>query len=454
MQIRATRQRFQGFRVTVRIRHRSALHTSSKRGESFANLTTRATPEEEVAAVSTSVTLSNATRLDGVTHLSDAENVQPKNSGRQKRSRTSAYPGTSKKGNRWYYYLRVEGRKVWEGSFTTQREAGEARTAALARRDQGVYAPKSPVTVAQYFDEWLPTLEAHLKPTTVHQYRQKSQYSIDALGDKPLQKVRAIDVEKMQQGLLKRGLSPRSVAMATQTLGAMFKHARDIGEVVQTNPVEKVRKPRQTKPKTKGALSGEQVARILVASTGTQWEAYIRLAIFTGARRGELTALRWRDIDWKSGTLRIASNIVATTDGLIEQSPKGGNSRVVTLDPETLMVLKTHRAKQNEQRLELGPYWLGDQDWITASPEGVGFTPNAATRAWNAACKRAGVKGFRLHDARHTHATHLLASGVPLHVVAARLGHKDAMVTATIYAHVLDEQAVDAADAFAKAMQA
>lgn len=76
-------------------------------------------------------------------------------------------------------------------------------------------------------------------------------------------------MEKMQQGLLKWGLSPRSVAMATQTLGAMFKHACDIGEVIQTSPVEKVRKPRQTKPRTKGALSGEQVARILVASSGS-----------------------------------------------------------------------------------------------------------------------------------------------------------------------------------------
>lgn len=66
--------------------------------------------------------------------------------------------------------------------------------------------------------------------------------------------------------------------------------------------------------------------------------------------------------------------------------------------------------------------------------------------------RRAGIVGFRLHDARHAHATHLLAVGVPLHVVAARLGHKDAMVTATVYSHVLESQAVGAADEFVRAI--
>lgn len=180
----------------------------------------------------------------------------------------------------------------------------------------------------------------------------------------------------------------------------------------------------------------------------------MRLSLYIGARRGEIIALRWRDIDWDAQTIRIASNIVQVQGELVEQTPKGGSSRVVKVDGETLAVLRAHRKMQNEQRLEQGPLWQGDDDWITTRPDGSRCTPNAATDAWARVCAKAGISGYRLHDARHTHATHLLAAQVPLHVVAARLGHKDAMVTATVYAHVLDEQAVDASDTFVRAMQA
>ena len=67
--------------------------------------------------------------------------------------------------------------------------------------------------------------------------------------------------------------------------------------------------------------------------------------------------------------------------------------------------------------------------------------------------QNAGLRVIRLHDLRHLHATELLRLGEPLHVVANRLGHKDAMVTATVYAHVTDEQAESASDTFAKGVR-
>ncbi len=66
----------------------------------------------------------------------------------------------------------------------------------------------------------------------------------------------------------------------------------------------------------------------------------------------------------------------------------------------------------------------------------------------------AGLRGIRLHDLRHLHATELLRLGEPLHVVAQRLGHRDAMVTATVYAHVTDQQAETASERFANAFNA
>ena len=368
----------------------------------------------------------------------------------------NTYPGTAKKRGRWYFYLNVEGKKRWHGSWVTQKEAADARAEALSARNKGSYVKHEKVTVQAYLeDEWLPTIPARVKPTTAKQYRDKAKYVIEILGTKRLHDVRPVDVEKMKAGLLARGLSPRTVTMAMQVFDAACKHARDVGQVIVVNPCDKVSKPRKAARDAKvQALSPAQVQAVLRASEGTQWQGFLRLAFYTGARRGELMGLRWSDVDFDAKAVTFRANIVHTDDGLTEQSPKSGRSRTVTVDDDTLAVLRLQRREQVAKRLELGQYWQGTDEWVTIRPDGSDATPNAATVAWARFCRNAGVSGFRLHDTRHTHATHLLANGVPLHVVAARLGHRDPMVTASIYAHVLDRQAVDASAAFVDAMHA
>lgn len=372
------------------------------------------------------------------------------------RMKRNTYPGTKKRGNLWSFYLYVDGKKVWHSGYQTQREAGEARIAAVSERNRGTYVRHDQVCVSDYIsDVWLPSLNSQ-KPTTIHQYRQKAKYSVEFLGTKRMQDVRPVDIERMQTALLKQGLSPRTVSMATSVLNMAFKHAKDIGQVVASNPCERVRKPRKPSGSSvPRAMNPSQVASILSASEGTIWAGFVRLAFYTGARRGELIALRWGDIDFERATMVIGSNLVQVGGKVVEQSPKGGRARVVTLDEGTVSVLKVQRRRQVAQRLELGPYWKGDgEEWVTIRDDGSSVTPNAAGTAWVRLSRKAGVSGFRLHDSRHTHATHLLAAGVPLHVVAARLGHHDPMVTASTYAHVLDLQAVDASEAFVRAMQA
>ncbi len=370
--------------------------------------------------------------------------------------RRNTYPGTVKRRGRWYFYLNVSGKKRWHGSWATQREASEARAEAITARRRGTYVEAQKVSVESYLrDEWFPILSAKVKPTTEKQYRDKAVYVIELLGSKKLQDLRPVHVEKMKATLLSRGLSPRTVTMAMQTLSAMCTHARDVGQVIVVNPCDKISKPRKTtRDATVKALAAGQVQAVLSACEGSHWHGFMRLAFYTGARRGELAGLRWSDIDFDARTVRFRANIVHTDAGLIEQTPKSGHSRTVTVDDETLNLLKAQRREQVAKRLELGQDWQGLDDWVTVRADGSATTPNAATSAWARFSHKAGVSGFRLHDTRHTHATHLLANGVPLHVVAARLGHRDPMVTATIYAHVLDRQAVDAASAFVSAMQA
>ena len=379
-------------------------------------------------------------------------------------AKKATYPGTTKRGNTWSFYLNVNGKKVWRGGFATQKEAAEARAQASVERNKGRYIPRAKTTLEEYVTEaWLPSVDSRtrgkeLKPTTAKQYRQKITYAVELLGSKPLQDIKPAHVEKMKASLLTRGLSPRTVHMAMMALSMTMSHAVDMGGLIHDNPVKRV-----TKPKVNTSIdadvrvmSVEQMRAVLATTEGTQWGAFLRLAFFTGARRGELLAVRWSDIDLDSKKMTIKRNIVEIDDGLLEQTPKGGKPRTIDLDDGTVSVLRTHRASQMSTRLELGEYWQGpesfDDGYVTCRPDGGRATPTAATSAWERYRDKASANQYRLHDCRHLHATMLLQAGVPLHVVAHRLGHKDPMVTATIYAHVLTEQAADAAAVFASAV--
>lgn len=364
----------------------------------------------------------------------------------------SRFAGTIKRGSTWSYYIYVKGKKKWVSGFPTQRQAWLAKVAAEEKKERGRYVDRSRRTLKEYVEEdWLPSLPGQdLKPTTVAQYTEKIRYAVAAFGERPIQEIESADVEKLRTDLLRRGLSPRTVSLTLVILSLAFAHARDIGNLIHDNPCDKVKKPRSRAPKRE-VLSIEQIRQIERMARGTQWESLVRLAFYTGARRGELLALKWSDIDFESQKMTIRSNAVQVAGQRSEHTTKSGDPRVISLDSGTIAVLKSCKAQQNAKRLTYGEYWV-ETDLVVANPDGSAPLPNSATHAWSRLLKQAGISGFRLHDARHAHATYLLAEGIPLHVVASRLGHRDSSVTSVIYAHALKDQEVGAADSFADVM--
>lgn len=133
----------------------------------------------------------------------------------------------------------------------------------------------------------------------------------------------------------------------------------------------------------------------------------------------------------------------------VEGSTKGDRSRVVSLDAGTVAVLREHRKRQAAEQLAAGPLWEGT-NLVFASETGRALYPDTVSNLMGRFS--AGLPHARLHDLRHLHATTLLLGGVPVHVVAARLGHADPAITLRVYAHVLREQAAGVADVFAGAV--
>src|SRR5262249_771555 len=155
------------------------------------------------------------------------------------------------------------------------------------------------------------------------------------------------------------------------------------------------------------------------------------VAATTGARRGELAALRWRDIDLQAGTLAIRANM---TIGRMLKDTKTHQNRIVALDEETIAVLGSHRDRAEALCSAVGAELEGERFVLTARPgSDARLDPAAVTRRFIRLCKRLNIQGVRLHDLRHFAGSQLIAAGVDIKTVQTRLGHSRPSTTLDVY---------------------
>jgi integrase len=171
---------------------------------------------------------------------------------------------------------------------------------------------------------------------------------------------------------------------------------------------------------------------------------FLEVAAATGARRGEVLALRWSDI--QDGRAIITRSLTQTRQVLEFKGTKTERPRDVKVPASALAALDAHRRRQNEFREQFGPDYRADLDLIFANPDGTPLRPNSVSSVVSLLFRRLGLpKGASLHSLRHSHGSHLVADGVPLPVVSERLGHSSVRTTAEVYAHALRGQDDEAA---------
>ena len=374
--------------------------------------------------------------------------------------------GVAFTGKGWSYVLRVpdlvtgKTKPQWVGGFDSEKSAKLARDKARVSLSSSTYVSPSKATVGEYLSTWINDVHAsQLKATTLERYKQViNKHLIPELGAIKLQDLRASHVQALYTNLLTRPtatgepLSPRTVELIGTVLKIAIKYAVNVDEVMAVNPASRV-----PLPKGKGSIpapwSIQELNTFLDVARTHRLFFFFRLSAFTGARRGELLALKWSDFDGSAITIS-KNRLSVSKQVLVQNSTKGGTNgqRRVPLDRETIELFTAHRKRQLIERLALGEYWH-DTGYVFTQENGLPIYPHTPSDLFKKLLKKAGLRPTRLHDQRHLHATELLRLGEPLHVVASRLGHRDAMVTATIYAHVSDQQAETASSTFANAVE-
>lgn len=325
-----------------------------------------------------------------------------------------------------------------------KREARNELTALVAEVNKGEHR-RSMGSFAYLLERWLEHNEAELSPTTLREYRRLVKRRIvPELGPTMMAKLTAGDLDGFYLTLRREGLSPASIhqihAVIRRALAQGVKWGLVTSNVAADASPPTVRVERRVPP------SPEVVRRLVAAEKDEEMSTLFRVAIASGARRGELCGLRWIDLDFEEATVMIRGAVVAMSEPT-RKSTKTHAERTVPIDPATVKLLETHREAMEKRAADAG-YPMADEAYVfSSSPDGLlPWNPDSVTAAFRALCKAQKVKGVRFHDLRHAHATWLLDAGVPLHTVSERLGHAKASTTSDIYGHPIDARSRTAAD--------
>jgi integrase len=351
-------------------------------------------------------------------------------------------------------------RRQSKRSFRSKQEAKDELTRFLGAHQVGAFVAPSRMTLAEFVDPWIDGLANQgRRPSTLAGYRRDlARYGLPRLGAMALQDIRVTDIDSLYAHLLRDGrrsgggLSMASVNHVHTALNKLFNDAERKG-LITKNVVRLSTRPTLTAARAAGpemsVWTPDELARFLESIEGNRNAAMFRLLALTGMRRGELVALRWSDLDLARRTMTV-NQAVTVVDGVeVVSAPKTRRSRrVVDLDPVTVEALQRHRSRQREQQLALGVTATAS-DRVFTGDLGEPLRPNSVGQAFRRLVRLADVPSIRLHDLRHTHASHLLRAGVNVKVVSERLGHASVSFTLDTYGHVMPGQQAEAAAAAA-----
>ncbi len=355
-----------------------------------------------------------------------------------------------KRGPQWYAKFRLpDGRQVqrrigpaWTergrpaaGHFTKRTaEAWLAELLHEARRGTLTGMVQTGATFEDAAAEWLRYVEHDRarKPSTVTGYRAILRAQLlPAFGDMAIESITTSMIEAWIAGV---HLAPSTRTKALVLMHGIFKRARRVYGL-PVNPVTDVEKPPMRRSGDIEVFSPEEVMALVRAAASEQDAAIYLTAAFTGLRRGELIALRWRDVDFTGSVIRVRASYA---DGHLT-TPKSGKVRSVPMAPDVATALAKLGRREHE---------TGDDDVVFLGDWGGYVDASALRRRYDAALQRAGLRKLRFHDLRHTFGTRMIAKA-DIRRVQEWMGHADVQTTMK-YLHYAprEEDAALVAEAF------
>jgi integrase len=354
-------------------------------------------------------------------------------------------------------------RRVATSTVRGNRKDAEVELRRLLRTlDTGAHIDPTRLSVGQWLEQWLETVRTEVSPKTHERYGEiVRNFLIPSLGNLALTKLKPTDIQRAYNTWVTGGrLDGRSGGLSPQTRRHIHRVLRTAlaraleQEVIARNPADafKKRLPK-VDPRPMATLDADQSARLLEAIAHSRVYWPVLLALSTGMRRGEVLAVRWKNVDLDRATLRVMESLEQTKTGIRFKAPKTDRTRTITLPAYAVEELRRLRRQQAEDLPALGVRQTGET-LLCARADGEPHQPLSLTYEFARFMGRMkDLPRVRFHDLRHSHPTQLLASGVHPKIASERLGHASVGITLDLYSHVTDTMQGDAALKLDSAMQ-
>lgn len=360
-----------------------------------------------------------------------------------------------KKRNHWYIVVtdRDSGTGKRKTRWISTGETDEAKANAIYHRtmhelNEGLFdIDATTATVTDAIRHWLEQKAAAVDQNTLAWYTSlTNQHLLPDLGEIKLKDLTGTQLTQYYQDKLKtgsvrfkaNGLAPVSVYYLHKILRMALGAAIDQG-ILRKNLASDATAPQVPKAEIEFWLPEETRQFLTVAKKKSPYYLFYAVALGTGMRPGEVAALKWRDIDFRSGAIIVQRSLRRAKKGLEnrEKGPKTANGwRRVDISPSLLSMLQEHRKEQTQHKAECAEYQDKGLVFTQANGDYI-HTENIQRRDFKNTIKAAKVPVITLVGLRHTHATELLMRGVPPLVVSERLGHYDVAFTQEKYGHVI-----------------
>jgi len=356
---------------------------------------------------------------------------------------------------------RVDGR--WEGCYTAGRDpiTGKAiyknvlgktqvevkeKLKATIEKNSSLDIKSGQITVGQWLNTWMENYaKLQFRPSSYKTYQGFIENHIKpALGNIPLEKLTAMDLQQLYKQLLENGRVECTEAR-NKPKGLSVKTVRNINQMISSALNCAVEQRLVLSNPTKGCvlpkLEKKEMKILPPENLGTFFEEVRRSDVFelyyidlaTGLRQGELLGLKWSDIDLQKGIIHVRRQILRQNGKVIEAPLKTKNSyHNIAIGADAIDVLKGM-----DQTSE----------YMFPSPHGGPMSPDSVLHMLQRVLKRAGLERIRFHDLRHTFSVLALQNGVDVKTLSAMLGHYSAGFTLDTYAHVTTSMQKQAANA-------
>ena len=326
-------------------------------------------------------------------------------------------------------------------SAKTRKAASEKLTAIQGQLVAGL-PTSSTERLGPFLDWWLKSLEARAiagakSVNTVDNARWACRVWIQpALGNKRLRDLLPEDVEALLLSMAEAGRSRQSVNRVRSYLGQALSVAERRGKVGRN--VARIAEMPATEPRSGAhrSLTEQEAATLLAAARGHRLEGLIVVGLMLGLRPGELTGLRWSDVDLDAGRLTVEVSLKSERTGLrVGETKTPKSRRPLTLPQPVIEALRTQRKRQREDQLKAPAGVWRDTGHVFTTTIGTPLDPSNLRAAFDKITERAGLGHWTPNELRHSAASLLSAAGVPLEEIADVLGHTSTRMLEQHYRH-------------------